>query len=480
MTGVGIVSYGFHVPWYRLSRKTISSSLGALGKGSGGGDKAVANFDEDSISMAVGAGIDSLKDMTDRQINGVLFASTTAPYLERESASIIATALDLGSDVRTADFTDACKAGTSAILFACDTVRADGKGTYLVCGSDSRLGVPGSGEETTFGDGAGAVTIGTEGVIATLEGYYTLSYDFPDYRRLDGDKFVRSVEDRFAREEGYGKIIPEAIAGFLKKYNMEAKDFARVAYACPNARVHASIGKGLGFTPEQILPSFLKVTGELGTAFPNIALTAVLEEAKPGDNILIVGYGSGAEVLFFKVTGEIEKVANRGRFQKALETNEQISSYDKYLAFRKLITLPVLQEPEANTQLPLVWRNRRSHYALHGTKCKVCGTAQYPPQRICVNPDCLAVDQMEDYSFADKNATLFSSTIDHASPYVNPPLLYGYIDFDGGGRFVFEITDCNPDELKPGMPMRMSFRRKYIDEVRGIVGYFWKATPKRD
>jgi uncharacterized OB-fold protein len=115
--------------------------------------------------------------------------------------------------------------------------------------------------------------------------------------------------------------------------------------------------------------------------------------------------------------------------------------------------------------------------ALFGSRCKHCGTPQYPPQRICVNPDCGAVDEKEDYCFSDKRAVLFSYTADHMASSVNPPLIYGVIDFEGGGRFVFEFTDCELDSIKVGMPVKMSFRRKYLDKSRGIHGYFWKAIP---
>jgi len=478
MTIAGITSYGYHIPWYRLSRKTIATALGAMGKGSGGaGEKAVANFDEDSVSMAVEAGRDCLNG-TDGRIDGLLFASTTPPYNERESAGIIATAMDLGSGLRTADFTDSLKAGTSAILFACDAVKASGKGIYLVCGADCRLGAPGSAEEMLIGDGAAAVTIGSEGVIATLENSCSLSYDFPDYRRLSNDRFLHSVEDRFAREEGYSKIIPKVIKGLLKKCDLEAKDFSKIAYSCTNTREHASIGAKLGFQPDQIQTPLVSVAGDMGVASPFVNLVAMLEEAKPGDKIMVVSYGNGAEALFFQVTEEITKVRDRGRFQKSLNDNMKINTYEKYLAFRGLVPLAVLDTIENVTQLPLVWRSRREIYALHGTRCKNCGTPQFPPQRICVN--CQATDQMEDYGFADKKGTLFSFTIDHASPTINPPLIYGYVNFESGGKFVFELTDCEPDSLKTGMPLKMSFRRKYRDEIRGIVGYFWKAVPERD
>ena len=210
-------------------------------------------------------------------------------------------------------------------------------------------------------------------------------------------------------------------------------------------------------------------------------LVAMLEEAKPGDNILLTSYGNGAEALFFKVTEEIEKVKDRERLKKCLASKKELTSYEKYLAFRGIIPVEVGSGGEvAPTQLPLTWRERKVILALYGSKCKRCGTPQYPPQRICVNPACGAVDEMEDYRFSDKRGILFSYTADHVASSIDPPLLYGMIDFDGGGRFVFELTDCERDLLKIGMPVEMSLRRKYLDESRGIHGYFWKAIPIRE
>jgi hydroxymethylglutaryl-CoA synthase len=324
-----------------------------------------------------------------------------------------------------------------------------------------------------FGDWAAALLLGSSGVIASLEGWHSASYDFPDFRRSEDDKFVRAAEDRFIREQGYAKFISEAISALLKKCKLEAKDIARLAYPCLNLRQHATIGKRLGFQPEQIQEPLFTAIGEAGTASPLILLVAMLEDAKPGDSIIITSYGKGAEALLFKVTGEIEKVRDKKRLKKQLALKRELTSYEKYLAFRGLIPVEVGVNGEvALTQLPLTWRERKAVLALYGSKCQRCGTPQYPPQRICVNPDCGAVDEMEDYCFSDKKGVVFSYTADHVASSIDPPLLYGMIDFDGGGRFVFEITDCEHDSVKVGMPVEMSLRRKYLDEPRGIHGYF--------
>lgn len=478
MAGIGISAYGVYIPRYRLSRKTISRAMGWLSPGTLPGEKAVTNYDEDSLTMAVAAGVNCLKGASRVEVDGLYFASSTFPYREKESAAIMATALDFSASIRTADFANSLKAGTGAIVAACDSVEAKGARSVLVCSADCRLGKPGSSQEMLFGDGAAALLLSGSGVIANLEGWYSASYDFPDYRRSENDRFVRVAEDRFIREEGYGRFIPEAILGLLKKYKLEAKDISKVAYPCLNFRQHATIGKRLGFQPEQVQEPLFTTIGEVGTASPLILLVAMLEEAKPGDSIIITSYGNGAEALLFKVTEEIEKVRDREQLKKHLALKRELASYEKYLAFRGIIPVEVASGGEvAPTQLPLTWRERKVILALHGSKCKRCGTPQYPPQRICVNPDCGAVDEMEDYRFSDKRGTLFSYTADHVASSIDPPLLYGMVDFDGGGRFVFEITDCERDSIKIGMPVEMSLRRKYLDEPRGIHGYGWKAVP---
>ena len=73
----GIASYGAYIPFYRLSRAEIGK---AWGSGGGPGERAVANYDEDSLTMAVAAARDCLKGFDRAAVGGLYFASTTAPY----------------------------------------------------------------------------------------------------------------------------------------------------------------------------------------------------------------------------------------------------------------------------------------------------------------------------------------------------------------------------------------------------------------
>ncbi len=60
-------------------------------------EKPVANFDEDSITMAVAAGIDRINGSDHNAVDALLFATTTPPYIEKKGESIVV-AIDLCRD----------------------------------------------------------------------------------------------------------------------------------------------------------------------------------------------------------------------------------------------------------------------------------------------------------------------------------------------------------------------------------------------
>jgi len=220
--------------------------------------------------------------------------------------------------------------------------------------------------------------------------------------------------------------------------------------------------------------------GDTGAALSLMMFVAALEEAKAGDKIMVLSYGNGSDALYFEVTDELEKVKEGKKGIKGyLSEKEDLSVYGKYLVFRNIVPLEVgiRGEEIPPTAMTVLWQQGRAVSALVGSRCKVCGTPQYPRQRVCVNPDCGAVDQMEDYRFSDKTGTVNSYTGDNLAFCWDPPQIYGSVDFEGGGRIFLDFTDCDLDSLKVGMPVSMSFRRKYADPQRGHYGYFWKAVP---
>ncbi|MEM2497000.1 MAG: hypothetical protein QXR81_01305, partial [Candidatus Nezhaarchaeales archaeon] len=185
---VGITSYGAYIPKWRMSRELIGKGLR--------GERSVAGRDEDSLTMGVAAAIDCLKGVERDSIDGVFFASTTPPFMEKGHSVLVASTLDLKRDVFTADFSGSLRAGTNALKAAVDAVKAGSAKQVLVIAADCRLGAPGSGFEQTFGDGAAALLVGGGGV-AELEEYYSVSDEIYDVWRRDVDLYVQSWEERF-------------------------------------------------------------------------------------------------------------------------------------------------------------------------------------------------------------------------------------------------------------------------------------------
>jgi hydroxymethylglutaryl-CoA synthase len=471
---IGIVSYGAYIPFYRLSRDEISR---AWGISTIGGEKAVANYDEDSLTIAVAAGLDCIAGLDRSNIGGLFLATTTSPYKEKQVATTAALAIDLPREIRTADFTGSLRAGTTALGSAIDTVKSGAAKEVLVTAADCRLGAPKGQYEQLFGDGAAAILIGNSRVIASVEGSYSLSNEFMDAWREEQDTFVRWWEDRFILSTGYQATVREAVSGLLKKYGLTPKDFTKLILYAPNLRSHAALAKTLGFDPKtQVQDPLLTTIGNTGAASVLMMLVSALEEAKPGDKLLLVSYGDGCDVYILQVTDEIGNVRDRRGIKHHQASKMMLEKYERYLALRQLIPTehdPII-EPVVATA-PALWRERKRNIAFYGSRCKRCGTPQFPPQRICIF--CQAKDEMEDYKFADKKGKIFSFTYQYAAPVPDPPLAYALVDFEGGGRIQSEVTDRDISKLAIDMPVEMTFRKMQIPGA--FHDYYWKARPVR-
>ncbi len=481
----GICSYGGYVPRYRLNRGTIVQAMAWMNMAimaHMAGEKAVANYDEDPITMGVAAGLDALKGIDRKKVEGVYFASTTMPYKERLNAGIIIPALNVNDQVRAADFGGGLKAGTTALIAALESVESGRINNIVVTSAECRLALAATNQEMIFGDAAAAFVVGTENVIAEFKDSYSVTYDFADHMRANDSDVDRQWEERWIRDMGYAQFIPEAINGLMEKCGLKITDFAKVIYPCNNRGARKDINKKLGISPEIEQSNLQAEIGDSGTSLPLVMLAQALETAQPGDKLLVASYGSGVDALYFEVTEHIKsKAANMG-ISGYLAKKADLDTYNKYAVWRDLLRADVGLRNEVSdyTALSALWRRRKEILGLVGTKCTNCGTPQWPPQRICCNPECGAVDQREPYEFADKTGHIVSFTGDMLTAALNPPMLTARIGFEGGGRNMFELTDCTFEELATGKAMMMTFRRKYNDKARNVIGYFWKATPAQE
>jgi hydroxymethylglutaryl-CoA synthase len=467
---VGITSFEAYIPPYRLSRGEISRAWGTRAFG---GERAVAKYDEDSLTMALAAALGCLKNGP-RQTDGLFFASTTSPYKEKQAAAILAAAADLPKETRTADFTDSLRAATIAIHSAADAVKSGTAENIIVAASDFRMGAGKSQFEQLFGEGAAAIAIGKENVIAAIKGSYSLFSEMLGMWRLEGDAFTHSWEERFIINEGYMKTLQLVISNIMQRHQLTPKDFSKVVYYGPDAKSHAGLAKGLGFKPDlQIQDPLFGSIGNTGTAALPIMLVAALDKAHPGDLILVANYGDGGDAFILEVTENIKGFKSNRKMEKLLDRKIPIH-YERYLNWRDLVPIHEISRPVSPPpSITCLWRESKGVLAFYGNKCRQCGTPQYPSQRVCSR--CQTKDQFEDYKFSDKRGHLSAYTIDYLTANRDSPALIGVVDFEGGGRVMCEVTECEPAEIKVGMPVEMCFRK--IGLRGGIFNYFWKARP---
>jgi 3-hydroxy-3-methylglutaryl CoA synthase len=437
----------------------------------------VANFDEDSVSMAVAAGLDCLAGRDRQDIDGLLFATTTPPYAEKGCASIIATALDLRRDIFTADITDVLRAGTTALKQALDSVAAGSARQVLVIASDNRQGAPKGEAERNSGDGAAAFVISGDGVIAEHEGSYSISENMMDVWRSAGDQFLRSWEDRFAIEEGLERILGDAIAGFMERQGISARDVGKLALYAPDGRRHAQLVRQMGFAPEQVQDAMFGRLGNTGAAFVPILLASALEDTASGQLIVAASYGDGSDVLGFRVTSQAGNGRSAYGVGGYLNTGTALDSYETYARWRDVwVTDAGSRRPQSQSpSVSALWREGDRNIRFYGATCNQCGFVQYPPQRVCVS--CRARDDSTPVRLSDRPGRVFTYSMDYLAGTTDTPLVIAVVDFDGGGRALCMMTDRELDEIQIGMPVEMSFRKLRV--VNGIHNYYWKAIPQR-
>jgi 3-hydroxy-3-methylglutaryl CoA synthase len=440
------------------------------------GEKAVANYDEDAVTMGVEACRDCIPAGAGGEIDRLYFSSTSSPYAEKQSSSVVGAVLDLSPGVLTVDTGGSLRCGTNGVALAMDAVNSGSAANALVCASDLRLGMPKSAKELEFGDGAAALLIGETDVVATIDHVYSVHHEIYDVYRPAEERFVRSWEDRFVRDMGYGKVVVETVSAALKTFGSQPKDYKHAVFYSPNPSYLGAVAKKLGFDPkEQAVDPLWALMGNAGSAHGFLLLAAALEKAKPGDRLLWVTYGDGCDVMELTTTDRIGAVQAKKSVQRYLAAKAS-TTYQKYLRWRSLIdTEPPMRPRSEPASAVALYRDRKCGLAFYGSKCRDCGAVQYPVQRICM--ECKSKDHYDYYPLANKQGKIATFSHDNLAVSPDPPTTLAAVDFEGGGRVMMDVTDRNPADIQVGMPLEMTFRK--FRQTEGIRVYWWKSRPLR-
>jgi 3-hydroxy-3-methylglutaryl CoA synthase len=462
-----IASFGAYIPLFRLAREKMAEAWGIP---AAPGERAVANADEDSLTMAMAAGADCLAGIDPSTIDGLYFATTTAPYEEKQCAGIIAAALDMRTEINTADFTGSLRAATTALRAAADAVDSGSARSILVVAADCRLGEPESMWEQMLGDGAGAVLISKQGS-ATLRGFSSVAGEQIGIWRRGEDRYIRSFEGKAETQYGYIKSAEEAGKALLAKEKVDPDSLTKGVITATDPRSSWTVADTLGLDRSKLQDTMFMWVGYPGVPLVLLMLAGAMEEAKVGDKLLVINNGDGADAVLVELDKDFPPAPSRKGLSGHLAQRRDLPTYTAYASFRKLMKR---DEVDPRGSAVTYWRDINIVLNFHGGRCGKCGAVQYPIPRVC--GECATKDQIAEVKLA-KTGTVYTFTLDHldAGKYVNVPVPRLVLDLEGGGRVFLSMTDGDPQEVKIGMTAEVVFRR--LHEASSFHNYYWKCRP---
>jgi hydroxymethylglutaryl-CoA synthase len=332
---VGIVSWGSYIPKFRIKVEEIAKSQGRNAENIKRGllinEKSVPGIDEDTATIIVEAARFCLKNHDPKKIGAIYIGSESHPYAVKPTGTIVAQAIGMGNNYTTADFEFACKAGTAAMQVSIGMVKS-GMVEYSLAGAaDTAQSRPGDALEYTAAAGGAVFLIGQDPV-AIINDTVSYTSDTPDFWRKNKDKYP-SHGGTFTGEPAYYKHIINATKLLMKKVNSSPKDYDYVIFHQPNGKFPRRVAKRLGFSKDQLQNSLL--VDHIGNTYSGatlLSLAHILDNAKPGQRILLTSYGSGSgsDSFDITITDKINEI-KKPKPVKSFIDNKEYIDYSKYL-----------------------------------------------------------------------------------------------------------------------------------------------------
>jgi hydroxymethylglutaryl-CoA synthase len=342
---VGIIGYGAYVPRYRLPAAEVSR---IWTNGQGGTpikEKSVPGPDEDVVTMSIEAARNAMAragDVDPALIRSVWVGSESHPYAVKPTSTVVAEAIGATPLTQAGDWEFACKAGTEALQATIGFV-GSGMARYgLVIGMDRAQARPGDALEYTASAGGAAYLVGPAAkALAVFEGSFSYVTDTPDFWRRAYQHYP-SHGGRFTGQPAYFKHITAAAQGLMEALGTTPSDYTYAVFHQPNAKFPQTVGKQLGFAPEQIADGLL--VNEIGNTYAGsslIGLTAVLDVVAPGDRVLMVSYGSGAgsDAFSLRITEAVMERQKRAPATRDYVARRVEIDYATYTRFTKKLRM---------------------------------------------------------------------------------------------------------------------------------------------
>jgi hydroxymethylglutaryl-CoA synthase len=466
-----ICSLGVYLPLLRLERAAAATALRWSGLGGGRtGRRSVAAWDEDAVTLAVEAARDAVSGQ-DGNVDEVIFASTSAPFQERQHAGLVVDGLHLSPRCRTADTSGSRRSAVSALLSAC---RSNSSSRVLIAAGEKRPTKPGSAAQVAWGDGGAAALVGDKGFLR-LRGSASLSHDLVDVYSSREHPTPYPAEERFVRDTAISAVLLPTIRDALTAAGVAAADIAHAIVPEPVPATYKPLAAKLGLKATNTAERVQASAGDLGSAHALFSLALAVETASKGDLLLLVGFGSGCDALVFEM---IDAPPPTRSASEALRHGVALTDYIRFLSLQGNIDLDwgPRSELEQKTAAPVLERYGRDMLGFIGGRDST-GNVQFPKSRVPVAPDADHKRGLVDVRLADEPARIQSLTADRLNFTPDPPFNFGLVQFANGARVLMEFCDAPQGALHVGADVAMRFRIKSIDRRRGFRTYFWKACP---
>ncbi len=181
-------------------------------------------------------------------------------------------------------------------------------------------------------------------------------------------------------------------------------------------------------------------------------------------------------MVLLKVTDLIDKVRNGSSVKNQITSKKMLPTYHKYLNLHGLVEIEPLRQPAINTPATLLWREQDSLLRFHGSKCKECGTVQFPVIPVCAK--CSSRGEADKVRLSDQEATVFLSTVDTLGFGGELSPTWVIADMSAGLRIRLQVADCEAvEEVPTGTKLKPTFRK--FQRQGDTPVYFWKLRLPR-
>ncbi|MFN8642798.1 MAG: hypothetical protein U0802_14530 [Candidatus Binatia bacterium] len=205
------------------------------------GEIAVANYDEDALTMAIDAAMAA--SASPRRRSTAPSSPAPAPLRRKADGQRAGHRLRLPRAIFSADFAGSARSGVSALLAALRAVQSNAR-NVLVAAADVRVAAPRASSRACS---ATPPRSALPSAAPASSPSWSTSLRSPrvhlPHWRTDAQRTLQVAGGKFSNDFGYGRDLGAAIRLLLERQKLEPRAIHRVALGSPDARASADLAK---------------------------------------------------------------------------------------------------------------------------------------------------------------------------------------------------------------------------------------------